>query len=82
MCVVSEDKFPSFVRDISKLWRCKWMVLLSVVRGRNRIPTTVKKGAAFLRSNASLYLKPYMGLGLEYDKNNYLHTLVYQSCFY
>ena len=68
ICVVSEEKFPSPVRDISKCWRCRWMVLLSVVRGRNRIHTIVKNGPRSSRIMHPFTLNPIWGLAQNTTK--------------
>ena len=42
MGIASGEKFQSPVKEISKLWRWRWMLLPSIVRGRNRTPAIVK----------------------------------------
>ena len=41
----------------SKLWKWRWMLLPSIIRGRNRTPVIVK-WASLLRSNIPLCFKP------------------------
>ena len=57
--VCEKKKSPLHVRDMQKLWKCKWCCRLSS-RGRNRTPDIIK-WASLLRSNVSLCLKALYG---------------------
>ena len=61
MGVVSEKKFPPLSDAYQNLWR--FVMLPSIVRGKNRIPTVVKWASHF-RNKVFFRLKSYVGHGL------------------
>ena len=57
------EKFFPPLSETYQTWRWRWMVLPSIVRGRNRT-LVIAKWRSLLRSNVPLCLQPYLGLGL------------------